>query len=56
MFPEPLAWAEVGEQIQANGMPLKIFVARSKWKPVALLNHYQKRDFTTSASTFPKCR
>ncbi len=41
--PEPLSWAEVGEQLQANGMAMKIFVARSKWKPVALLNHYQKR-------------
>ena len=41
--PEPVSWAEVGEKIQANGMPMKIFVARSKWKPVALLNHYQKR-------------
>lgn len=41
--PEPVSWAEVGEQLQANGMPMKIFIARSKWKPVALLNHYQKR-------------
>jgi hypothetical protein len=41
--PEAVAWAEVGEQMQANGMPMKIFVARSKWKPVALLNNYQKR-------------
>jgi hypothetical protein len=41
--PQLVAWAEVGDQIQANGMPMKIFVARSKWKPVALLEHYQKR-------------
>jgi hypothetical protein len=41
--PEAVAWAEVGEQIQANGMAMKIFVARSKWKPLPLLTHYQKR-------------
>ncbi|MBS1150628.1 MAG: hypothetical protein H6Q89_2326 [Myxococcaceae bacterium] len=41
--PEAVSWAEVGEKIQANGMPMKIFVARSRWKPVALLNHYQQR-------------
>lgn len=41
--PEVVAWAEVGEKLQANGMPMKIFVARSKWKPAALLTHYQKR-------------
>ncbi len=41
--PDVVAWAEVGEQIQANGMPMKIFVARSKWKPTPLLMSYQKR-------------
>ena len=39
--PKVLEWAEVGDQIQANGMPLKIFVARSAWKPADLLDHYQ---------------
>ncbi len=41
--PEVLAWAEVGDRIQANGMPMKIFVARTKWKPVAALRHYEQR-------------
>jgi hypothetical protein len=41
--PDVVAWAEVGEQIQANGMPMKIFVARSKWKPTPLLMNYQRR-------------
>jgi hypothetical protein len=29
--------------MQANGMPLKVYVARSAWKPVDLLEHYQAR-------------
>lgn len=41
--PDVVAWAEVGERIQANGMPMKIFVARTKWKPVAVLRHYEAR-------------
>ena len=41
--PGLVSWAEVGEQLQANGMPMKIFIARSKWKPVALLSQYQQR-------------
>src|SRR3954470_7342256 len=41
--PQLVQWAEVGERMQANGMPLKVFVARSKWKPVDLLQHHQKR-------------
>ena len=41
--PQALQWTEVGDQLQANGMPLKIFVARSKWKTVDVLLHYQKR-------------
>ena len=41
--PDAVSWAEVGEQMQANGMSMKIFVARSKWKPVALLNQYETR-------------
>ncbi len=41
--PGLVSWAEVGEQIQANGMPMKIFIARSKWKPLPLLRQYQER-------------
>jgi hypothetical protein len=41
--PKLLEWSEVGDQLQANGMPLKIFVARSAWKPGDLLDHYQAR-------------
>lgn len=41
--PKLLQWSEVGDRIQANGMPLKIFIARSAWKPGDLLDHYQAR-------------
>ena len=50
--PEVVAWAEVGEKIQANGMPMKIFVARSKLKPRELLENYQKR-FRTAGFYVP---
>ena len=41
--PKMLEWSEVGDRIQANGMPLKIFIARSALKPAELLDHYQAR-------------
>lgn len=41
--PKVVQWAEVGEQMQTNGLPLKVFVARSQLKPAELLEHYAAR-------------
>lgn len=41
--PKMIEFAEVGERMQANGMSLKVYVARSAWSPRDLLDHYHSR-------------
>ncbi len=41
--PGQLELVPVGERLERDGLPLIIFLARSKWKLGALLDHYQAR-------------
>lgn len=50
--PALVAFAEVGERLSGNGLPLKIFIARSRWSGERLLRHYTRR-FEDSAFFIP---
>ncbi|MBX7098801.1 MAG: hypothetical protein K1X89_13925 [Myxococcaceae bacterium] len=41
--PKLEAWTQVGDAMVVNGVPLKIYAARSRWKLQDLLQHYVRR-------------
>ncbi len=55
--PQLLAWAEVGQsKMSVNGVPLKVFIARSKLKPAEVMKHYAARFGEAGFYNPPKVR
>ncbi len=54
--PQLVAWAPVGDSMAVNGVPLKIYIARSKLKPADVMKHYAARFEEAGFYNPPKVR